>query len=240
MNLCIIDDEKPLRSSLRSILLHFRPNAHIQEAGSLEEGINLLKNYKPDLLFLDIELGDGKGFEIFLFIEVDFPVVFVTAHDHYAVKAFKYNAIDYILKPVDPVEIEKALEKGHTSREATQSLLATLKSNDYSKIVLSDSQNVYLVDIKDVMYCQAIGNYTHFHLNENKEIVISKTLKYYDEILQDDGFVRVHQSYLLNINYLDRFNKKDGGEVILKSGTILPVASRKRDVLMEALKSYKG
>ncbi|MEQ8363403.1 MAG: LytTR family DNA-binding domain-containing protein [Cyclobacteriaceae bacterium] len=246
MKVALIDDEDSVRQTIQTILLHYYPDLEILNVSGVAEGLKLVTSFAPDLIFLDIELGDGTGFDFLTRIEkIDCPVVFVTAHDHYAVKAFKFSALDYILKPVDPKEIVASMEKVRDRRiEQDQVKLNTLLQNknqeQFDKIVLSDNANVHLIDINSIVLCKAVGNYTHFFLQDEREIVISKTLKHYDELLSENDFVRIHQSYLINLHHLDRVNKRDGGEVVMKNGVVIPVSSRKKEILGEVLKKFKA
>ncbi len=243
MKVAIIDDESSVRETLRTIIELQFPTLEIKEAESVADGVNLIKEYKPNLIFTDIKLGDGTGFDLLNRIKgtLDFQLVFVTAHNEYAVKAFKFSAIDYILKPIDFEEVRNAINKALKNEPASAISYNALINNTLQtpqKIVLSDTQNIHLVDIDDIMYCMAVSNYTHFYLEDNREIVISKTLKHYDDLLQDSGFFRVHQSYIINLKYFGRYSKRDSGEAVLKNGKIIPVSTRKRDNLFKVLKEF--
>jgi two-component system LytT family response regulator len=246
MKIALIDDEESVRETIQTILLHYYPDLEILNVSGVAEGLKLIVPFNPDLIFLDIELGDGTGFDFLTRIEkIDCPVVFVTAHDHYAVKAFKFSALDYILKPVDPKEIVASFEKARDrlmeqDQVKLNALLQNKNKEQFDKIVLSDNANVHLIDINSIILCQAVGNYTHFFLQDEREIVISKTLKHYDELLGDNNFVRIHQSYLINLHHLDRINKRDGGEVVMKNGVVIPISSRKKDALVDVLKKFKA
>ncbi|MEQ9591671.1 MAG: LytTR family DNA-binding domain-containing protein [Cyclobacteriaceae bacterium] len=245
MRIALIDDESSVRETIRTILQHYYPEVEIEEAKGVEEGLRLISDFKPGIVFLDVEMGDGTGFDLLTRVkEIQCPIVFVTAHDHYAVKAFKFSALDYILKPVDPQEIMKAVERAREFIDMNELKITTLLQNqsakEPNKIVLSDSANIHLIKTEDIIVCQAVGNYTHFFLVNGRELVISKTLKHYDELLQDNHFVRVHQSYLINLHHFDHYDKRDGGGVVMKNGATIPVASRKRDHLLDVLKKFKA
>ncbi|MEQ9166558.1 MAG: LytTR family DNA-binding domain-containing protein [Fulvivirga sp.] len=246
MKVVLVDDEDAVRETVKTILLHYYPDIIIKEVTSVEEGLIKIPEFDPDLIFLDIEMGDGTGFDILTRMsEVRCSVVFVTAHDHYAVKAFKFSALDYILKPVDPKEIVTAFEKAKselsTSNQKKLDLLLDNHKNDsFTKIVLSDSTHVHLINIMDIVLCQAVGNYTHFFLIDGREIIISKTLKHYDDLLGESDFVRIHQSYLINLHHLDHLNKRDGGEVVMKNGSVIPISTRKKETLVDVLKKFKS
>lgn len=246
MRIALVDDESAVRETVKSILQHYRSDLEIREASGVEEGVQLIRDFRPDLVFLDIEMGDGTGFDMLTRLQVpSFSLVFVTAHDHYAIKAFKFSALDYILKPVDPQDIMKALLKAESEIadhrvKKIQTLMHNGIEKRVEKIALSDNANIHLIDVCDIIVCQAMGNYTQFYLINNREIVISKTLKYYDELLSDQNFFRIHQSYLINLIHLSRFDKREGGEVVMKDGRVIPVAVRKRESLLELLKEFRG
>ncbi len=246
MRVSLIDDESAVRETIRTIMLHYYPETEITEATSVASGLELIASFNPHLIFLDVEMSDGTGFDLLTRLESpEASVVFVTAHDQYAVKAFKFSALDYILKPVDPSEIaavvERIISNQNTSEKTKiEALLQNEESKNFDKIVLSDNSNIHLVNVDEIISCQAIGNYTHFFLSKKREVVISKTLKYYDVLLKERNFIRVHQSYLINLNHLERYDKRDGGEVVMKDGRSIPVASRKKDLLLEVLRNFRS
>jgi two-component system, LytTR family, response regulator len=246
MRVALIDDESAVRETIRTILLHYYPQSEIKEATSVSSGLILINSFNPQLIFLDVEMSDGTGFDLLTRLEnLSGNVVFVTAHDQYAVKAFKFSALDYILKPVDPGEIASVvrkiiLDQNKSEKTKIEALLQNRESKGFDKIVLSDNSNIHLIHLDEIINCQAIGNYTHFFLSKKREIVISKTLKYYDDLLKDRDFIRIHQSYLINLNHLERYDKRDGGEVVMKDGRSIPVASRKRDLLFEVLRNFRS
>ncbi|MEQ8359533.1 MAG: LytTR family DNA-binding domain-containing protein [Cytophagales bacterium] len=244
MRIAVIDDEKAVRETISAILLHYQSDIAIEEAHSVITGVELIRSFNPQLIFLDVEMGDGTGFDLLTRLEtINCPVAFVTAHDHYAIKAFKFSAIDYILKPVDPKEIKLVLDKSISQRSGAQlqiSSAADKSKQEFDKIVLADSASVHLVDISSIVLCKAVGNYTQFFFIDKKEMVISKTLKHYDSLLCHSDFLRIHQSYLINMQHLERYDKREGGEVIMKNGLTVPVSTRKREMLNEVLKTFKS
>lgn len=243
MKVALIDDEQPVRETLQSILEYYFPEFEIKEATGVAEGVELIKDFLPDLIFLDIKMGDGTGFDLLNRVkgQTNFQLIFVTAHNEYAVKAFKFSAIDYILKPVDPEEVTQAVKKAIQYNAANELKLLSLLSNQLrepEKIVLSDNHNIYLIEIKDIIKCNSVNNYTHFFLADGREIIISKTLKHYEDLLKLHGFFRTHQSHIINLLYFDKYDKKEGGEVVLKDGSRVLVSSRKREELLHVLKEY--
>ena len=217
----------------------------IREANSMQNGLEMLANFKPDILFLDVELGDGTGIELLNKTnEVSFPVIFITAHNKYAVDAFRLSALDFLLKPIDPEELVRAVEKAKTSIK-NQDLLSQLKvykdsfhvsSPQEHKIVLKDSKSIYFVKVNDILFCEAETSYTIFHLTNSKDqIVISKKIKDFDEMLEQYGFIRVHQSFLVNKTKIKRFDKLEGGMLVLENDKTVPVSQRKKDYVLSLL-----
>lgn len=244
MRIVLIDDDPSVRENLKTLLSIYAKDCEvIAEANGVKSGIDCLKENKPDLLLLDVEMQDGTGFDLLsIYGKLDFNVVFVTGHDAYAIKAFKYSAIDYLLKPVDPEELKSAIEKAkNTSNIEEQDLsVSTLVENKVrtdgdKKIVLKDTETVYLVYIKDIIRCESETNYTKFFLTDGRKLTISRTLKEYDQLFEGQSFFRAHQSHLINLLHFDRYEKREGGMTIMKDGSSVPVAVRKKDALMQAL-----
>lgn len=245
MRIAIIDDEKSNRDAIHGIVKYLSPEALIGEAESVETGQNLLAEDTHDLLFLDVEMADGTGFDLLTSCpDYEGEVIFVTAHNEYAIRAFKFSALDYILKPIDPDEIKKALEKFEERQIGAAGKLDSFFHNwqegQLERIVLSDMANMHVVELTEIVRCQSVNNYTHFFLANGQELVISTTLKYYEELLAGYGFYRVHQSHIINLKHLIKFSKKEGGEVVLKGPVSIPVSSRKKEGLLELLKGLKS
>lgn len=244
MRIALIDDDATVRDNLKTLLSIYAKDCEvIAEANGVKAGIECLQKNKPDLLLLDVEMQDGTGFDLLsIYGKLDFSVIFITGHNAYAIKAFKYSAIDYILKPVDPDELQAALQKARNATNIDDQNLAvsTLVDNkekpDAEKsIVLKDTETVYLVSTKDIIRCESEANYTKFYLVDGRKLTISKTLKEYDKLFEDQSFFRAHQSHLINLLHFDRYEKREGGMIIMKDGSSLPVAVRKKDALMQAL-----
>ncbi|SFF30017.1 LytR/AlgR family response regulator transcription factor [Thermoflexibacter ruber] len=244
MKFVIIDDEEKHRNLIKSILKEEKNLLCSGEATCVAEGLALIEETSPDLVLLDIDMPDGTGFDLLKSISpIDFQVVFITAHDEFAVKAFKFSALDYLLKPIDPEELLLAVQKAPKVQQQSQNQLqlATLLSNVESfsqqvkKLVLKDSDNIYIVSTQEILYLQAHNNYTSFFLTENRKIVVSKTLKEYEQLLENSGFFRTHQSYLINLAYLQRIDKREGGSIVLQEKIYLPLAQRRKDSLLKML-----
>lgn len=244
MRIVLVDDDDMVRDNLKTLLSMYVADVEVVgEAGGVCEGLSCLRHHQPDLLLLDVEMKDGTGFDLLAqYGELDFQVIFVTGHDEYAIKAFKFSAVDYVLKPIDPEELVTAIRKAsRTANSHLQNLkignLVENKKNVVSeqKILLKDAETVFLVAVKDIIRCESETNYTKFYLIDGRKLTISKTLKEYDSLFRDQFFFRAHQSHLINLLHFDRFEKKEGGTVYMKDGSTLPVAVRKRESLMMAL-----
>jgi two-component system LytT family response regulator len=244
MRIVLVDDDAAVRENLKTLLSIYVPSANvIAEADGVKEGVLCLKKHKPDLLLLDIEMQDGTGFDLLsIYGELDFKVIFVTGHNGYAIKAFKYSAVDYILKPVDPEDLNNAIKKASEAldKQEINLKMTNLVQNKNTpipdqKIVLKDAETVYLVSVKDIVRCESETNYTRFYLIDGRTIMVSKTLKEYDGLFEEQSFFRAHQSHLINLLHFDRYEKKDGGTVHMKDGSVLPVAVRKKEALMACL-----
>lgn len=247
----LIDDDKHLRKGLKSLLERYAPEIRILgEAESVKTGITAIEKWMPQVLFLDIHLNDGTGFDILEQVaktngKLTSHIVFITAHEQYALKAFKFSALDFLLKPVDPEELQKsivkikeALEK-NTSFEHIDLLLENIrkKVDHFKRIALSTSDGIHLFEISDIIRCESQDNYTQFFIKNHKPLLISKTLKEYEELLTQHGFERIHQSHLINLAYLKSYIKTDGGYVIMGDNSRLPIAQRKKERLQELIKS---
>jgi two-component system LytT family response regulator len=216
----------------------------IGNAKSVVEAAKLLQKKQPDILFLDIMLADGTGFDVLeIFPELQSRIIFVTASDAHAIKAFKFAAIDYILKPYSDKDLAVAIEKAQNQIQPNKDQIQVLQEtvsvtgNTPTRISLHTSDKITVVDIDDIIRCKSDNNYTTFYLNNQQNILVSKTLKYYADMLKELGFLRVHQSHLINTKYIKEFIKSDGGYIILKDKSNLPVSVRKRTEVIEALNS---
>lgn len=238
----IIDDEAHVRESLNDMLKLHCPNAKvIGQAEGVRSGLKAIQTHHPDLILLDIKMKDGTGFDLLEQIEnIDFKIIFITAYDQYAIKAFKFSALDYLLKPVESVDLKEAIDKADKiSQKEVNTQLNTLANNlqtdDQSKkkIILKTFDNIHLVKVRDIVYAESDGRYSTIYLESGENVIVSNTLKHYHEMLGDFGFYRVHKSYLINLEHIHRFEKAEGGSVILEGDAKVPVASRKREELLE-------
>lgn len=246
----LIDDDKHLRTGMKSMLQRYASDITIiGEAESVKSGVQTLEKLNPQVVFLDIHLADGTGFDILEQLAKTNGkrphIVFITAHEQYALKAFKFSALDFLLKPVDPEELQKTIAKikealkNNNSFEHIDLLLENIrkKVDNFKRIALSTSDGIHLFEISDIIRCESQDNYTQFFIKNHKPLLISKTLKEYEELLTEHGFERVHQSHLINLAYLKSYIKTDGGYVIMADNVNVPVAQRKKDRLQDLIKS---
>ncbi len=241
MNILILDDESHARVSVKSYLNRFMGvDYSFWEADNIEDAVKITENQPVDLAFLDIHLGQGTSFDFLArFDQIPFKIIFISGHNEYAVKAFRFNAVDYILKPIEPREFEEALEKAKDalplSNQLLDKLTADMTSDDIPKIVLRDIQSVYFVEVKEIVYCQSENNYTTFFLRDGSQITISKTLKGYETLLRPSGFFRTHRSYLINLKMIRSFDKKEGGSIKMVDGSTIPLARNKRETFAKLM-----
>lgn len=239
----IIDDIEQARITLKKDLQVYAPDVNIiGEANGVVEGAKILKSLKPDILFLDIQMQDGSGFDLLdILKEIPFKIIFITASDAHAIKAFRYAAIDYLLKPVDPDELVAALKKFREQKlnenEKYQLLNDSLKNHQkpHERLALHTQDKIHIVNINDILRCESNVNYTEFHFANGKKLLVTKTLKDFEDLLNDQGFYRVHQSHLINTKYIKEFVKTDGGYLIMNDGCNVPVSTRKRPEVMKML-----
>jgi two-component system LytT family response regulator len=241
----IVEDEKKSRETLAGLLKLFCKNIEvIAEADDVYSGIKAIETHSPDVVFLDIQMPDGNGFMLLESLkEINFEVIFTTAYDQFAIKAIKFSALDYLLKPIFPDELKDAVKKaeekisGTHSRAGIQTLLENIKSPamDSPKIVLSTFDKIHIVNVTDIVRCESDNYYTIFHFVEEKSLIISKTLKEIEELLSGYNFIRPHKSHLVNLLYIKNFIKPDGGSITMSDGTNVPVSRRKRESIIEML-----
>jgi two-component system LytT family response regulator len=211
-----------------------------------EKGIEAINKFKPDVVFLDIEMPRMNGFDMLeKFDKLFFDVVFTTAYNKFAIKAFNYSALNYLLKPVDPDDLQKTIKrieekKSTASKEQLNILLQNIKnlSQPVQRIALSTSDGLIFVETKDIMYCQAESNYTNVKLTNGKKILVAKTLKDIDETLSGKDFFRLHNSYLININQIKKFVRGDGGYVVMNDDTEITISRSRRDEFFDMFAKF--
>jgi two-component system LytT family response regulator len=241
----IVDDEQRSRDALNGLIERYCPEVFIiAQANGCQDGIEKAQKFNPDLVFLDIQMPDGSGFNFLeAFEKFNFEVIFTTAHDQYAIKAIRYSALDYLLKPIDPDELKAAIRKFMQKQDKGQInnnikvLLENLKnpSNESKKIILSTSEGMHIVSTDDIIRCESDDYYTKFFFLNATSILISKTLKQNEAILSDFNFIRPHKSHLVNIKYIKSYLKVDGGYILMTDGSKIPVSRRKRESIVEIL-----
>ncbi|UII32146.1 LytTR family DNA-binding domain-containing protein [Fulvivirga ulvae] len=246
MRAIIIDDEENIRITIRNMLhVHCPEIKVVAEAEGVNSAVMQIERYMPDLVFLDVNIQGGTGFDLLKLVNhTAFKLIFITAYDEFALRAFKYSAVDYLLKPIDPEELEAAVSKAidaHSINDQRHQFSLLLNSYKHTasspqKIILKTTESIHLVSIPDIIRCEAQGNYTQFSLTHNRKILVSKTLKEYDELLSDHNFFRVHHSHLINIEFIERIDKREGGYVVLEDHSEIPISVRKRDQLFKILK----
>ena len=247
MKILLVDNEKEVRELLKDMITAIAPDIfQLEEAEGVMSGIQKINSFKPDIVFLDVEMNDGTGFDLLYKIGTpSFQLIFTTAHNKYAVQAFKCSAIDYLLKPVDFNELDKALQKaktniyGNSLSKQIEVLMQQLSAKDSAdkQIVLKDSEASYFVKISDILYCEAEGSYTKFYFATETPIIISKNLSTYEDLLSIYGFVSSPHSYLVNASKIKMYDKTDGGTLILTSGHTVPISHRKKDYVMHLLEN---
>lgn len=238
----IVDDEKASRTILRSYLLKYCPSIDIiGEAENIDAADALIKQHTIDLIFLDIEMPRGNAFDLLQRLETyDFAVIFVTAYEHYAIEAVNAHASYYLLKPISIDHLIEAVEYVSDIRNKesllTEGLVGMEQSFTQGKLTLPTKEGFEVVNSKDILYCKADDNYTHIYYKSNKTQLISKTLKYFDEALNAHGFVRIHKSYLINIDAVTAYQKGKGGMVVLSNGQSLSVSASQKAKLLAYFK----
>jgi len=242
----IVDDELQSRALIRKLLSDHFSDFEVEEADSVAEAFNKIVRSKPSLIFLDVQMRNESGFDLLDQLpRIDSGIIFITAHSEFAVKAFKYSALDYLMKPIDTMEfknsVERALMKLQQSRSSYQEAIGFLqqvKTNQKfpDKLTVPTSDGFLFIKIPDIVYCHAISNYTEFHLNNNQKIVSSYTLGYYDELLQEHDFFRVHRSYLINLAHVRMYKKTDGGTIVMNNGDEVEISRNNKEAFLKLLK----
>ncbi len=242
MKAILVDDEKDSRDILSRYIEKYCPDIELlDQCEDIKSGIRAIKQYSPDIVFLDIEMPHGTGFDLLDQIgEVNFETVFVTAYDNYAIQALNQSAAYYLLKPIDIEELELAVAKIKKERASNnyiqhaRILLDNIKSKGNAKIMLPTLEGFEIVKLSDIIHCQAEDNFTKFFLVDRKELLICRTLKYFEETLADSHFIRIHRSHLINLDYVIRYTKGKGGYVTMENQTELEVAPKKKAEFLQA------
>ena len=240
----IVEDEEMARNVLKSLLAQYCQDVMVcAEADDIVAGKNMIETFRPDLVFLDIEMPGGSGFKLLTSIEnKDFEVVFITAYEQFAIKAIRHDALDYILKPIDPKELVAAVEKvketkyKKTLKKQYDNLLKNLDPEQLvvRKISLSTADKIHLIDVDDIIRCESDNYYTIIFFKDGTSLMVSKTLKEIDQKLEEYDFVRTHKSHLVNMRCIMNFIK-DEMMVVMTDGTKVPVSKRKKEKILEVI-----
>lgn len=241
----IIEDEQKSREMLAAMIQKNCPDLFIAGlASNVAEGVQMIKELKPELVFLDISMPDGSGFDLLEQVSGHkFELIFATASDQHAIRAIKFSACDYLLKPIDVDELKAAVDKvvqkknAVPSMENLQFLIQHLRKADdnFQKITLPTGNAYEIVNVKDIVRCEADGSYTNFYLTDKRKLMISAGLKHYEELLPESEFIRVHHHHLINMNHVIRFLKEDGGYAVMSDGSRIEISRRKKEAFMEKL-----
>ncbi len=244
MKVLIVDNDEIIRLGLRTLLKQIEGIETIDEASGVEAGLRILEGIQPDVVLLDVEMDDGTGFDFLNRLSnYKFQVIFITSHNKYAVEAFRFSALDFVQKPIDPEDLKRALLRAKELLKSNnllaqikvlQSALLGIRKTD-EKIVLRDNKSLYFVKVSDILNCEAQGSYTTFYITNGDKIVVSKSLREYEALLSPFGFIRTHNSHLVNPKKITRLDKSDGGFLILENGSSVPISQRKWDYILSVL-----
>ncbi|WP_418512890.1 LytR/AlgR family response regulator transcription factor [Corallibacter sp.] len=242
LNAIIVEDEAASRDILRNYLKKYCPNVNvIGEAENIEEGLVLIRNHDLDVVFLDVEMPYGNAFDLLDKVgDVAFETIFVTAYNHYAIDALNAHASYYLMKPISIDELIKAVDyvtEIKTKEQALQDQVLVPKTTQINgKVTIPQQDGFEIINTADILFCKADDNYTEIHLVTNKKKVVSKTLKHFEDTLSNDSFVRVHKSYLVNVNEVVKYVKGKGGSVVLSNGKEILVSASKKSNLLSYFK----
>ena len=245
LNAIIVDDEQDSVKYLETVIKEYCPNVNIvSKAHTVSDALVEIENKQPDLIFMDIELEDGTGFDI---LEKsrhrNFEVIFITAYNQYAIRAFKHSAIDYILKPVDNTELREAVTRVSRSRSEKSVgnfsiLLDNLKSESPRKLAIPTLQGYEYIMVDNIVRIEAERSYCMIYLLDKRKIMVSRCMNDYQKILDERKFFRAHNSHLINLQHVKMYVKRDGGHIEMVDGSIVPLARRKKDFFMEAMNIF--
>jgi two-component system, LytTR family, response regulator len=240
----IVDDELKSCQNMEKLITEFCPEVKIMAVcQSVDAGIAAIKEHKPDMIFLDVQMKGETGFDLLEKVKpIDFEIVFATAHSEHGVKAFRFSAIDYLLKPIDVEELKSAVAKvvqrqNFFLKERIETLVSHLRPTkpNLLKLAIPAADGLVFIKIGDILYCEASGNYTTFFINDGKKYMVSRTLKEYDDMLSDHDFFRVHNSHLINLNSIKKYIRGDGGQVVMSNDAVLDVAKRKKEGFLKRI-----
>ena len=240
----IVEDESRTRELLVKMLNSFQLDLDVMEASTVVSATRAIKEFNPAIVLLDIHLPDGTGFDVLDFSDdLGFKVIFSTAHEEFAIRAIKSAAFDYLLKPIDPQELKESVLKAiQQSSSQYQEYVDILRENMNDgipkKLVLNTSESIFVIQTEDLIRCESDKNYTTFYLNDGRKVITSKTMKDYETLLNTLPFYRCHRSHILNFNYFDRFDKREGGTIIMKNQDQIPLARANREAFFTLLEDF--
>lgn len=241
----IIDDEQSSVDLTAGMLEFYKDTISLSATGnSVEEGYSLIRMHRPGLVFLDVQMEDGSGFDLLNRLgSIDFKVVFITAHNEFALKALRYSAMDYLLKPLSPLDFSEAVRRAMQAINYDEinlqmkTLLHNIGTQQHQrKVVLKTQEKIYSVDTSDIVRFESEGSYTTVYLGDGRKIIVSRIIKEFEELLAPEGFIRVHQSHLVNRNFIFCFEKQDN-VITMKDNSTVPVSTRKRDMVLQLIQS---
>lgn len=246
----IVDDEKDAVDFISSIICEYCPSLNVvARAYDVDEGVEKISEIKPDLVFLDVEMPHGTGFDLLShFPEKTFDVIFITAFNHYAIRAIKYSAVDYILKPVNITEFIEAVnkvlfkkeEKSGSSNENIKVLIENLKTTQPSRLAIPTNDGMEYLNPREIIRIEADRSYSWFHVTGGRKILVSKHLKEFQDLLGDRYFFRSHNSHLINLRFVKKFIRKEGGYIEMADGSEIPVSRNKKDLFLIHMSRFKG
>lgn len=246
----IVDDELDAVEFINSIIAEYCPLLDVVgRAYNVVQAAEAITRTRPDLLFLDVEMPNGTGFDLLAqFPDKDFDVIFITAFNHYAIKAIRFSAIDYILKPINIAELidavgkvlKKRQERSSNGNEGLQVLMENLRSSLPSRLAIPTADGMEYLNPKDIIRIEADRSYTWFYLNGGRKILVSKHLKEFQELLGDRYFFRSHNSYLVNLKYVKKFIRRDGGCIEMNDGALIPLSRNRKDIFLAQMAKFHG
>jgi two-component system, LytTR family, response regulator len=246
----IIDDEPDAVDFITTIINEYCPGLEIKgKAHNVRDGVQIIKEIKPDLVFLDVEMPNGTGFDLLShFPDKEFDVVFITAFNHYAIKAIKFSAVDYILKPINISEfiesVTRIIQKRNSNKildnQNFEALLENIRTNNPTRLVIPTSDGREYLNPNDIIRIEADRSYSWFHITERRKILVSKHLKEFQDLLSDRNFFRPHNSHLINLEFVKKFVRNDGGYIEMIDGSQVPVSRNRKDLFLEHMARYSG